>query len=160
MFATSTPTLNPPIQYSIIWLIIGLALVAGIVGWFGFAFWITRRKAVNSLENLGPASSDFDLEKIKRKYLQLIDECYQNYQKHDTSLRGLHRGLSLTVRYFVYEAKHFPAPRLTLADLKRAPYPSLTKLISEYYVDEFAVIEHGDPQASVEAAKDLVRRWV
>jgi hypothetical protein len=135
-------------------------LIAGIVGWFGFAFWITRRRKIDSLETLGPASSDFDLDKIKQKYLRLIDECYQNYQHNDASLRGLHRGLSLTVRYFVYEAKHFPAPHLTLADLRRAPYPSLTKLITNYYVDEFAVIERGDPQASVEAAKDLVRQWV
>lgn len=153
-------TLNPPIQYSLIWLIIGICLVAGILAWYGFVFWLTRRRKVNTLANLGLTSSEFDLEKLKQKYLALIDDCYKSYTLQQTTLRGLHRGLSMTVRYFVYEARHFPAPRLTLSDLKRAPYPRLTKVITEYYSKEFALIEHGDPLESVAAAKDMVREWV
>lgn len=153
-------TLNPPIQYSIIWLIIGLSLIGLILLWFGFAFWITRKRKANTLENLGPGAYQFDLDQLKLKYLKLIDECYQSYQQKHTSLRGLHRGLSMTVRYFVYEAKHFPAPRLTLSDLKRAPYPELTNVIGNYYDKEFALIEHGSPEESAEAAREMIRRWV
>lgn len=157
---TDNPSLNPPVQYSLLWLIIGIALVLGILGWYGLLFWLTRRRKVNSLANQGLASSGSDLDRLKQKYLALIDECYQSYSKKQTSLRGLHRGLSMTVRYFVFEAKHFPAPRLTLSDLKRAPYPHLTKVITDLYAKEFARIEHGEPLEAVEAAKDMVRQWV
>lgn len=153
-------TLNPPIQYSILWLIIGIALVVGILAWYGLLFWLTRRRKVNTLANQGLATSGSELDRLKAKYLALIDECYQSYTKKQTSLRGLHRGLSMTVRYFVFEAKHFPAPRLTLSDLKHAPYPQLTKVISDLYAKEFALIEHGDPLEAVEAAKEMVRQWV
>lgn len=153
-------TLNPPVQYWWLWLVIGILLLVAIGAWYGLMFWFTRRKPVNTLENLKPASSSLDLDALKAKYLKLIDECYENYQQEHTTKRGLHRALSMAVRYFVYEVKHFPAPRLTLADLKRAPYPKLTALVKEYYEKEFAVIEHGDPLASVEAAKELIRQWV
>lgn len=152
--------LNPPIQYSLLWLIVGLILLLCIIGWFGAVIWITRHKPANTLANLKPASSQSDMDALKAKYLKLIDECYQSYQQKHTTLRGLHRGLSMAVRYFVYEARHFPAPRLTLADLKRAPYPKLTKVVTEYYSKEFAAIESGDPLQSVQAAKEMVTQWV
>jgi hypothetical protein len=152
-------SLNPPIQYSIIWLIIGAVLLLLIAVWYGVLFWLTRHKPYASLANLKPAPPGFDLEKLKQKYLQLIDECYNAYKHDHATLRSLHKGLSMTVRYFVHEANHFPAPRLTLADLKRAPYPELSRVVEDYYAKEFAAVEHGNAEASVEAAKDMVRRW-
>lgn len=152
--------LNPPIQYSLIWLIIGLTLLLAIVAWYGALFWMTRRKEAETLADLKSLSPNNDLPALKAKYLKLIDECYRSYQQNQTTRRGLHRGLSMVVRYFVYEARHFPAPRLTLADLKRAPYPQLSKLIEQYYSSEFAAIEHGDPEAAVAAAKELIQQWV
>jgi hypothetical protein len=153
-------TLHPPIQYSIIWLIIGCILLLLIGIWYGVMFWITRKRKPKTIEQLPPAPTDFDLDRLKAKYLQLIDECYQNYQVHKTDLKGLHRGLSMTARYFVYEARHFPAPRLTLADLKYAPFPELTKVVEEYYAKEFAAVENGTATQAVKAAKDFVNRWV
>jgi len=153
-------TLHPPIQYSIIWLIIGCMLLLSIVIWFGILFWLTRKRKPKTIEQLPPAPSDFDLEKLKARYLQLVDECYQNYQVRKTTLKGLHRGLSMTLRYFVFEARHFPAPRLTLADLKDAPFPELSKVIEDYYAKEFAAAEQGTAIQSVKAAKDFINQWV
>lgn len=153
-------TLHPPIQYSIIWLIIGCILLLSIAIWFGVLFWLTRKRKPKTIQGLLPAPSDFDLEKLKAKYLLLIDECYQNYQLRKTNLKGLHRGLSMTIRYFVFEAKHFPAPRLTLSDLKQAPFPELTRVIEDYYSKEFAAVERGTAIQSVKAAKEFINRWV
>lgn len=156
----SAPMLNPPIEYSLIWLIIGLILLALCMIGVGVILWITRRKKLQTITNLAPATTQSELDRLKAKYLQLIEQCYVRYQQQQVTKRGLHRDLSMTVRYFVYEARHFPAPQLTLSDLKKSPFHELTKLIEEYYVDEFAAIEHGDPGQSVQAAKDLVTRWV
>lgn len=153
-------TLNPPIQYDRIWLIIGSLLMLSIPIWYGILYWMTRRKPVKTLEDLNHVPTGADLDRLKAKYLRLIEELYQSYQRSEITLRGLHRGLSMTVRYFVYEAKHFPAPTLTLSDLRRAPYPALTKLIAKYYPEEFALITHGTATESVEAAKGLVRQWL
>lgn len=153
-------TLNPPIQYDRIWFIIGLALLVTIPAWYGLAFWITRRRPVKSLDSLKPLPTGAELEKLKAKYLKLIDEWYQRYLNKEINLRSLHGALSMTTRYFVYDARHFPAPILSLDELKHASYPALTKLIAEYYPEEFSSIEHGNAASSVEAAKGFIRQWL
>lgn len=160
MLAAASLKLNPPIQYSWIWLAIGLFLLLLIVTWYAVLFWLVRKRDIKTLAGLKPAPPPYDLNAIKAKYLQMIDECYANYQRGQTSKRGLHRGLSMVVRYFVYEVRHFPAPRLTLGDIKRAPYPHLSQVIEKYYANEFSQIEHGSPEQAVAVAKELVQQWV
>lgn len=151
--------LNPPIQYDLIWFIIGLALLLAIGIWYGLVLWTTRRRPINSIENLKLLPVGAELDRLKAKYLRLIEECYVRFQKGELTLRALHADLSLLSRYFVFEAKHFPAPVLTLGDLKRAPYPTLTKLIAYYYPEQFAKIEHGSAAGSVQAAKGFITQW-
>lgn len=152
-------TLNPPIQYSKIWLIIGLGLIIFILIWYAVAYWLTRRKPVKSLNTLKPLPTGAELKRLKARYLQLIEEIYQRYLRQEISLRKLHQQLSTTVRAFAYEANHFPAPYLTLSDLQQSPYPTLATLIATYYPEEFAAITKGDAAVSVEAAKGVVTRW-
>lgn len=151
--------LNPPIQYDLIWLIIGGCLVLLILIWYGVVFWLTRRKKLKSLDSLKHLPTGAELERLKTKYLLLIDELYRRFVANEITLRSLHRELSKTVRDFVYEAKGFPAPRLTLSDLRLAPYPRLTDLIANYYPEEFALIGKGDADASVAAAKGFIIQW-
>lgn len=152
--------LNPPAQYSWLWLLIAIALLVAIVLWRGYVYWSTRKRKITSAADLPALYDPKDLAAIKQKYLKLIDQCYASYQKRQTNVRGLHRGLSMTVRYFVYEAKHFPAPRLTLSDLQKAPYPELEKVVGGYYAKEFAQLEHGSPEDAVRIAKEMVQSWV
>lgn len=156
--AASIPP-HGPVQYSIIWLLIGLSILIATASWYAFVFWFSSRKP-SDLSGLSPVATSLDLNGLKTKYLQLIDLCYHSYERHEIDRRELHRNLSITVRYFVYEANNFPAPKLTLMDFKIAPYPNLTQLIGKYYVDEFAAIESGEPLMSVQAAKGVIQQWV
>lgn len=151
--------LNPPIQYDRIWFIIGCLLLLTVPIWYGCLLWATRRKQMKSLATLAPIPIGAELDALKAKYLRIIEELYQAYQRKEISLRTLHGDLSMTVRYFVFEAKQFPAPTMTLSDLNLAPYPTLTKLIGEYYPEEFAKITHGAAPTSVDAAKGFVIQW-
>lgn len=152
--------LNPPIQYDRIWFIIGLLLLAAIPAAYGIILWLTRQKLIMSIDDLRPLPAGAELDRLKAKYLRLIEHHYQRYVRKEIKLRELHRDLSMVVRYFVYEAKHFPAPTMTLSDLKMTPYPALAQLIEQYYPEEFAVIRHGDAEASVQAAKGFIQQWV
>jgi hypothetical protein len=151
--------LNPPIQYNLIWLIIGLALLIAVLSWYGIVIWLTRRKKLKSIDNLKQLPSPVDLDALKAKYLQFIEDLYLGYQRKEITLRELHQRFSLATRYFVYEAIGFPAPLLTLSDLKLAPYPKLTKLIEDYYPEEFAAINKGKAFASKEAAIGFITQW-
>jgi hypothetical protein len=150
---------NPPVQYDLIWMIIGLTIVIAIVVWYALALWLTRHKKPKKLDSLKKLPPPVDLDTLKAKYLKFIEELYQRYLRKELKLRDLHLYLSITVRYFVYEASGFPAPLLTLSDLKRAPYPKLTKLIGDYYPEEFAVIGKGDAATSKNAAIGFITQW-
>ena len=160
MLVADTLKFNPPIQYSWIWFIIGTIMFLAIPIWYGVVFWITRRRAPDSLDGLGVLPVGSGLDRLKEKYLRLIEEYYQRYLRKEIGLRELHLNLSMLVRFFVFEAKNFPAPTLTLSDLKLAPYPELTKLIAKYYPEEFALITHGNAADSVQAAKGFIQQWV
>lgn len=160
MLFAASQTLHPPIQYSRLWLLLGLLTFALMAGWYGLVFWLNRRRRLSTIADLQPLSRDMNLAAIKAKYLALIDAHYQAYQQKKSTKRQLHKDLSMVVRSFVYEANQIPATRLTLEDFKLLPYPALQELIGEYYVDEFARIESGEPAHSVEAAKRLVTQWV
>jgi len=150
--------LNPPIQYSWIWLLIGGLLVLSILIWYGVAFWLTRRRKPKSLAGLRQLPPP-DLNQLKAKYLMLIDQLYQQYVDKQLTLRQLHQQLSLTVRDFVQEGNFLPAPYMTLSDLRQSPYQTLAKLIEAYYPDEFSTMTTGDAVASVQAAKGVVTQW-
>lgn len=152
--------LNPPIQYDLIWLIIGGLVFLTIPLWYGLVLWMTRHKKVLSLDNLRQLPVGGEVEALKSRYLRLIDEAYRRYVSQEYKLRDLHQALSMIARTFVLEAKHFPAPYLTLSDLALAPYPTLTQLIKAYYPEEFALITHGNAEISVQQAKDFIIRWV
>jgi hypothetical protein len=151
--------LNPPIQYKLIWLLIGLAILLLIAAWYGLVFWLSRRKKLKSLDGLKRLAAGWELNRLKAKYLQLIEELYQRYQRKEITLRELHIELSMLVRSFVQEASFFPAPFLTLSDLRNSSFPKLAQLIATYYPAEFAAIENGDAASSVQAAKGLVQQW-
>jgi hypothetical protein len=152
-------SLHPPIQYDRIWFIIGCLLILTIPLWYGVLLWITRHKQIKSLADLTPIPTGAELNALKAKYLRIIEEIYQSYQRKEITVRSLHGDLSITVRYFVFEAKQFPAPTMTLSDLALAPYPNLTKLIAQYYPDEFAAITTGPAPTAVDAAKGFIQQW-
>jgi hypothetical protein len=151
--------LNPPIQYKLIWFIIGLCLVGAIIIWYCVALWITRRKKPKSLDGLKQLQPHLNLDQLKAKYLQIIQDLYQSHMRQEITLRMLHHELSMAVRNFVYEANYFPAPYLTLSDLRMSPYPQLANLIASYYPEEFAEITEGNAESSVQAAQGVVAQW-
>lgn len=155
----SSVSLHPPIQYSLLWLIIGVSIIGFILLWYVIVYFLSRRKSPTTIESIGAGSAVRDLNGIKMKYLQMIDQSYVKYQAHQITLRQFHKELSITVRYFVYEVTYLPTQKMTLRDFIRLPYPKLTSIIGDYYEKEFSVIEHGDPQTAAATAKELISLW-
>lgn len=151
---------HSPIQYNGIWLLIGIGILLLLPIWYFVIVWLTRRRPFKAYQNFSKLPAGAELDLLKAKYIRLVDEIYVRYTSGTISLRELHRELSITLRYFVYEAKRVPAPIMTLSDLQLIPYPFLTKLVAEYYAEEFGIIGHGDARASIETAKGFITQWV
>lgn len=152
--------LNPPLHYSSIWLLGGMALLAIIAAWLVFVVWLTRHKSIKTVADLAVLPPNkADLETLKKRYLEKIVHLQQQYEQKQIDTRQLHQQLSLMVRTFVYEVIGFPAPKLTLADITMAKQAKLAAVIAAYYPDEFDTIAHDEPNVALATAKEMVAAW-
>lgn len=151
--------LNPPIQFSLLWLVLGGIIIFLIASWYGYVYMSTRKRQVQDISQL-PLLPSYDITAIKQKYIALIDQWLQQYKAGQMPLRVYHEGLSVIVRDFVYEAARFPAPKLSLSELKWSPFKQLILVISDLYLREFPAVESGDPDISANNAKRMIVEWV
>ncbi|MDO4780776.1 MAG: hypothetical protein Q4A34_00050 [Candidatus Saccharibacteria bacterium] len=154
------PELREWMHYEPIWLIVGSVLMVLLISWYGLVFWLTRKKKPRSLNTLAAKPyTPPDLTALKAKYLQLIAEVEASHGNASLTARAAHQQLSHLLRMFAYEARGHRVDTLTLADLKQTRYAELAAAIEEYYLPEFASVEHGSVKSAVATARKVVAEW-
>lgn len=152
--------LYAPMSYSTTWLVIGLVIVAALLGW-GVVIWWQTREPRPDAPAPGPPPG-WRLAQLKADYVARIDELVRLADHAEISPRRAHQELSLTVRQFVEEASGLHAPTMTLSELGRSGVASLapvTDVVLRLYPVEFG------PDASVpvgraaDVARQVVSRW-
>lgn len=151
--------LLPLVELPLMWLLIGSSLIISVILWWTFVFWFTRNRKVKTVSDLKPRSLNLDLGSLKAKYLKIIDEIEIAVNSARIPSRVAHQKLSLAVRLFAFEASGFRAQVMTLSDLEKSRYPSLPKVIREYYPSEFERVDKGEISESIKSAKEIVSRW-
>ena len=146
--------LFPPVDYSPLWLILGIILFVAIAVYITVILFCTRHK--NPLPKI---VKPVDLPTLKNKYIALIDEVAALYQHKRISNRIAHQQLSSLIRYFIFEASGFRAHLMTLSDITKTKHQDLAGIIRQYYPSEFSRIESGDVAVSIDNAKRIVERW-
>ncbi|CAN5325104.1 hypothetical protein BH11ACT2_BH11ACT2_11550 [soil metagenome] len=148
----------PPVQYSPIWLIIGVGLIVLVVAWIIVLLVITRRRpqaeAANPLAGL-PA----DPVALRASYVSLIDEVAVAHARGALDFRQAHQRLSLIVRQFAGEARGIRAPYMTLEDLRALRLTPLSSTIGQLYPGAFSGQETGSVDTAVARARHLVSEW-
>ena len=148
------------VDYDPLWLIIGCLLLGAIILWYGFVFYSTRRRSHRSLATLKPKSyTPPDLTDLKQKYQQLIDEIEQNHAAGKLSSRKAHQKLSHILRMFVVEINGHRVDTLTLRDLEKTRYKTLTAAIKQFYIPEFTAVEQGSVAEAAALARKTVAAW-
>lgn len=148
----------PPIQYDRIWLYIGISILTLVLVWYCYVFWLTKFKKIKRIDDLSTLEHTVNLEQIKQKYLALIEDIYKNFTLKKITIHELTQGLSMLVRYFIYEASGFPAPLLTLSDLYRSRHSELAHTVAKYYPVEFSK-QTASPEQCVTLAKEFIKSW-
>lgn len=145
-----------PLQYSQGWLWAGLALLALLLGWYGFVFFSTRRRPPAPRPRFTPPA---DLAALKQAYLQRIDAVAEDAAAGLLTTRESHRELSLLVRKFARDVTGVDAPRMTLAELYLHPLASTAEAVSRIYPGEFGLEPLPAVSGSAETARQAVRQW-
>lgn len=148
-----------PVQYQwwIVYLLVGLFLLALVVAWYVFAVRFARTRVPRPAAEA--PKPRVPLGRLQAKYGAMIDEVLAESQAGRLSERAVHSRLSLLLRFFASEASGIDAQVMTLADLRNAPLPRVTGAVEQYYPPAFQAAHPGDPEAAVETAREVVRTW-
>jgi hypothetical protein len=152
--------LTPPIQYSLVWFVVGSSIFAAIILLNGYILFSTRKKKIRTVSTLPIIPPVYvDIEKIKQKYFSLITQIEKQYHGKEINERTVHQLLSITLRLFVFEIKGLATHKFTLSEIKRADVTVLANVIEALYPPEFEAISNGDANAAIAMSRKMVQEW-
>lgn len=148
-----------PVQYHhwVLYLAIGLALVALVVAWYMFMVRFSARRLPAVVG--GGVSGPAQLSALRNRYQSLISEVATEHAAGRLSDRAATSRLSLLLRFFAHEADGVDAQVMTLADLRRTPLPTISGAVEKYYPPAFQRDAPGDVTSAVDLARGVVRSW-
>ena len=159
---STSVSLQEPFSYSLTLLLIlaGMAILPLIVMLLvKLLMWgkaIKPKKEVKVEEKKEPV----DKEKVRSRYLNVIDELERDYKNQKIDDRAAYLGLSEAVRNFVHEYTGHNTQNLTLNEIGELGMPSLYNLIKDFYRPEFAQDPgETDVNQSFEISRKVVRTW-
>jgi hypothetical protein len=148
----------PPVQYSALWLILGIVILVIIIGWYVFVLVFNRRRAQPYASDPLPGIPHQGTA-LRDTYLTLVDDIARAHAAGELDFREAHQRLSLVVREFAAQARGVRAQYMTLEDLRATPLAPLTATVGEIYPGAFSGDETGSFAAAADRARMLVREW-
>ncbi len=140
----TTVTLQPPFEFSIWVLILGVVITVAAIALLIAAIVLIKRNMVFTWPKAKakppvyqPAPSSIIIDAKKRCSLQ-IQGIIRDYGQGKITRREGYQRLSLIIRGFVHDTTGINVENCTLLEIKRLGVPKLVNLIQEYYVPEFA----------------------
>lgn len=150
--------LYPPLQYAPGWLLLVVAILAGIVLAGVLIVILTRPLRPAREPRLNPLLM---LDQLRTEYAVELDRVEQQLRSGELDARQAHARLSRLMRAFVNEYSGIAAPVMTLHDLVAAGvHPALVDALGRFsYPSLFRRGAPIDPLLAVEAAREVVRAW-
>lgn len=145
----------PPVQFSPVWALLGLAILVLSLVWFVAVPLLTRARKI-PVERPQQVP---DLATVRIRYLTLIDEVQASHERFELTAREAHQRLSALVRAFAHESSVHPASSMTLSELKRLELPRLAGAVEKMYPAEFGTREQGNLGQAVDEARRVVLEW-
>lgn len=146
--------LEPPFSYSLYPIIIVIILLIILT----IYFFVAKRRKLKKLPEAKELNLK-DLNIIKRKYLQKLQEVNNKLENNKLSNRGAYQNISSIVRAFVHEVTDIKVSNYTLKDIKTLNMPILYELVQEYYAPEFSENTLGDIKLSLEKTRKVIEQW-
>lgn len=148
--------LQEPFSYSIYPIIIVSALFVAVCVYLYIMKEVKQEEIENvEIKPIKPKS----LNHIKHKYLKKIQVIETKLESGKITIRTAYQGLSLIIRYFVYEVTNIKVQNYTLKDIEKLKMPILSELIQEYYAPEFAEKSLGNIKSSLEKTRKVIEKW-
>ena len=116
-----------------------------------------KKKDIKNVKIIQPSSKN--LIDIKSKYLYNIQILIVDLNTNKISERIAYQSLSRLIRNFIYEVTNIKVQYYTLEDIKKINMPILSKLVEEYYKQEFERVSKGNILESIDKTKKVIENW-
>ena len=100
-----------------------------------------------------------DREKIKLKYLTMLNGLDARCRAGKISNRKAYQELSKIVRHYTYETTGVKVHNYTLDEIKGINMKGLYDVVSECYAPEFSIDKSGAVYSSIDKARKVVEGW-
>lgn len=149
-----TVDLSNMFSYSLIPIIVLIILIIAIIT---LLIINKKKKQKHKIQVIIPPAKDMD--RIKNKYLEKIDELITKFTNKEISKRITYQRLSILVRTFIFEVTNVEVQYFTLSEIKELDMPELYELVREYYDPEFSKITKANLIESIEKTKKVIQKW-
>ncbi len=156
--------LQDAMAFNIVWLVVGLALLAGA----GILFFCIGKLRPAPKKKKVPAQvfqSGPGFYALKKEYLFKIDKLAKKRSKNRITLRDAYQELSTIAREYVQKVTGEPTLKMSLYELEDAGkrinnIKNLTTLVTEYYEPEFAKWSDADFVKSCTETRRMIEKWL
>lgn len=149
----------PPVQYAPWWMLLGLLLLALVVGWYIWVYMSTRAPRPAAEPQPWQNAQMIHAPAVRERYLSMITETQRAHDSGALPYREAHHQLSLLLRSYVAERQGIQTIHMTLDDLKKTKLVPLSTAIEDLYPAAFGPEAHGSIDVAAEKARKLVREW-
>ena len=145
-----------PLPYSVWWLVLGVLLALGVLGWFvGVVVWTLP---VAQLQRI-PLLRDITARVLARKFAASIGRVSARYGAGEIGARQAYAEMSRILRTFVYYRTGVRAQYMALGEVAHSPAAAAAPVVSALYARQ---VELGDdPNVAVTAAqvRSAIASW-
>ncbi|MCR5503661.1 MAG: hypothetical protein K6F53_11705 [Lachnospiraceae bacterium] len=159
-----TVKLQPPMLFNIVWLLLGLFLLALAVLCIVVLVKVRPSSADPNLRKL-PVVSGPGFYALKRQYVNKIDKLLTKRMKNRITLRDAYQELSTIARSYVQQVTGINTLKMSLSELRieEKNQPNIAKLsvlVNDYYEPEFAKWSDADFRESCNLTRRMIEQWL
>ncbi|MDH6198259.1 putative MnhB-related membrane protein [Mycobacterium frederiksbergense] len=145
-----------PLPYSVLWLVLGVLLVLGVIGWFvGVVVWTLPVERLRTI----PVIRDISARVLRRKFSAEVGKVSDRYHAGGLNSRQAYTEMSRILRNFVYFQTGVAAQYMALGEVANSSAAAAAPAVSALYAGQFELGDSPDVAATAAQVRSTIQSW-
>lgn len=145
-----------PLPYSMLWLVLGVLLILGVIGWFvGVVVWTLPVERLRTI----PVIRDITARVLRHKFSAAIGRVSDRYRAGELSSRQASAEMSRVLRNFVYFQTGVRVQYMALGEMTHSAAAAVAPAMSALYARQFESGDAPDIAATVAQVRSTIQAW-
>jgi len=157
-----------PVGYSWVWTLVGVVMLVGLVAWYVWLVWSTRKKpgaveptTAPPLDRATPPAGSTDpWDPVRQIYLAQLAEVGARHASGELDVRGVHLEIRRVMRAYTKARTGIDAETFTFSDAAKVSLTApLSKALKQLSYPTFAASSTARPDRSLYRARRVIEQW-